>query len=772
MNNRDIKQALRGNLDRMRESSDPFSDIDGLLKGISIQSAEELDQVVTLLAQFAYRRQDSFFASSLSTPQPLADFILRIARPTSQSKMLIPWADTGTIALQTVETCSPGSLTIYSLSQELADFNKRHLKSNANIYVGEPLVLLADEKQKFDLIFGVLPFGVRQRTPPPWFNPELSNDYEDQLIVASSRHLNDGGKLVFVVIPSFISNSQSNRIRNCSEKLGLNISAAIDLPVGLFAPMTPIPAVLIVIEKGSQGEVFSGLYSDNLDSQNQLLSNFFEQKAAKQVGQGYWMPFKEFKGNSILRSQERVERLASRSGLSPVPFRDLIINTRRRLDSGRDNLTREENSLYFHHIAKKNVLTSIEDIPPNPRMIIFQVVLDQKKVSAEYLAAFFNRSVLGEAVKQAFSRGSVQALITISALEESTVYIPKKETQSSVIDAQTKISQLRNELNELEESLWQRPNSVGDIKKNIASVNHEDTFISWVDKLPFPLASILWAYNTQTRTPKEKYEKLLHFFEATTLFMCVIHVSAVSKNKSYWPEVQEKIQEQMSKNNLRIETATFGTWLTIYEIATKFMREKINIKEEQDVVLEVYKTRNIKQVNSLLQKKFVSLFKDSVAIRNKWQGHSGAVSDNLAQEIHQKLQVMLQEMRGLFTSLWDCYDLVLPESSRYKNGKHHFTVKRIVGTRIPFERTETTVAQPLEDGLLHLVSCDTTEAIELIPIVQVVPGPKSEADICYFFNRLDGKSGEARFVSYHCEGDSEYMMSSDRLMSAIDLIKG
>jgi hypothetical protein len=771
MNNRDIKQVIRGNLDRMRESSDPFSDMDDLLKGISIQSAEELDQVVTLLAQFAYRRQDSFFASSLSTPQQLADFILRIARPTSQSKMLIPWADTGTIALQTVEMCSPGSLTIYSLSQELADFNERHLKSNARVCVGEPLVLLADEKQKFDLIFGVLPFGVRQRTTPPWFNPELSNEYEEQLIAAVSHHLTDNGKLVFVTTPSFISNSRPNRIRNCSKKLGLNITAAIDLPVGLFAPMTSIPAVLIVIEKGSQSDVFSGLYPENLVSQDQLLNNFFEKKSAKQVGQGHWMSFNEFKGNSILRSQERVERLASRSGLLAVPFKDLITNIRRRLESGRDELTDEENSLYFHPVALRDVLTNIEDIPPKSRRI-YQVVLDQEKVSAEYLAAFFNRSVLGEAVKQAFSRGTVQSLITISALEESTVYLPNKDTQSSVIGTQTTISQLRNELSELEESLWQKPMSVVDVKKKIATVNHEDTFISWVDNLPFPLASILWAYHTQTRTPKEQYEKLLHFFEATAQFMSAIHVSAISKNKSYWSEVQEKIQEQLAKNHLRIETASFGTWINICEISTKFMRDKVNNKEEQAVVLEVYKTRNIKQINSILHKKFVSLFKESVAIRNKWQGHSGAVSDNQAQDIHQKLQSMLQEMRGLFTSLWNCYELVLPESGRYRNGKHLYTARRIVGTRTPFEKTEITVAQPLEDGFLHLVSCDTAEAIELLPIVQVVPGPKTEIDACYFFNRLEGKSGEARFVSYHFEGDSEYMMSPDRLMSAIELIKG
>lgn len=286
------------------------------------------------------------------------------------------------------------------------------------------------------------------------------------------------------------------------------------------------------------------------------------------------------------------------------------------------------------------------------------------------------------------------------------------------------------------------------------------------------MASILWSYLTQTNTEKEKYEKLLHFFEATLEFLTVIHLSAYQENDELWSLVQPGIKEQLDNNNLRIEMATFGAWLTIFELLMKRSREKLQLKDEgsREQIMSMYKISDFNLLMQFFDKSYLGIFKESVSIRNKWLGHVGAVSEQKASEIHFELNHLLSRLRGLFVGIWDQYILVIPEGSDFVNGMYEYSTRSIMGTRTPFGRIDVSVKKGMEKDKLHLVSKDTGEFIELIPFVQVKPSPKTESDACYFYNRLEDGSGDARYISYHYEGDPEHVMSNESLMLAIDKI--
>jgi hypothetical protein len=93
-----------------------------------------------------------------------------------------------------------------------------------------------------------------------------------------------------------------------------------------------------------------------------------------------------------------------------------------------------------------------------------------------------------------------------------------------------------------------------------------------------------------------------------------------------------------------------------------------------------------------------------------------------------------------------------------------------MGTRTPFERVSLQVAAPMEDGQLHIITADTAETFQVLPFVQVMPSPKTESDACYFYNRLDNKTGDARYISYHYAGDPEQNISNEHLLSTIKTI--
>ena len=137
--------------------------------------------------------------------------------------------------------------------------------------------------------------------------------------------------------------------------------------------------------------------------------------------------------------------------------------------------------------------------------------------------------------------GSTIPRIKRNLLAESRLYLPSIEEQMVAIDAVSEIRRMRSELAELESRIWDRPREASYVSEAIGKVNHEDRFSDWTETLPFPLASILRAYHAVDRTPNEKYERLLYFFEAFAVFWATIHLSAVRTRDPKWLAVKEKL---------------------------------------------------------------------------------------------------------------------------------------------------------------------------------------------------------------------------------------
>jgi hypothetical protein len=104
----------------------------------------------------------------------------------------------------------------------------------------------------------------------------------------------------------------------------------------------------------------------------------------------------------------------------------------------------------------------------------------------------------------------------------------------------------------------------------------------WFETLPFPLASILRAWQaTPSQDFKTKYEHLLHFFEGTAEFLSVIFLSAFSSNEALFATHKRKLAESLEKQHLSFRRATFGTWKLVVEYLGKQTR-KLLFRERED----------------------------------------------------------------------------------------------------------------------------------------------------------------------------------------------
>ncbi len=162
--------------------------------------------------------------------------------------------------------------------------------------------------------------------------------------------------------------------------------------------------------------------------------------------------------------------------------------------------------------------------------------------------------------------------------------------------------------------------------------------------------------------------------------------------------------------------------------------------------------------------------KETNALRNSWKGHGGIVGEAEAKRRHVKLADHLAKLRSLFGTIWDQYQLVKPRQASFTAGQFVYSVERLMGSRTPFEIIEAVVAEPMEDGQLHLLGSRANRALSLLPFIKVMASPTSAQNACYFYNRRQGE--KLRFVSYHFETEAEVIEAFSDTESALKLLEG
>ena len=168
----------------------------------------------------------------------------------------------------------------------------------------------------------------------------------------------------------------------------------------------------------------------------------------------------------------------------------------------------------------------------------------------------------------------------------------------------------------------------------------------------------------------------------------------------------------------------------------------------------MYATSDQKIIELLINSKIQDILQQANKIRNDSQGHGGAIGDEQAKFIHGDLFNLVQELRGVYGRSWLNYQMIQPQSGRYKNGIHEVNCKRIMGSRSsPFVEMVFKSEHALESNSLYLFDEVNQSGLKLQPFIEVIPSPVKQAVACFFYNRIEQEG--ARWISYHFEQESE-----------------
>jgi hypothetical protein len=238
------------------------------------------------------------------------------------------------------------------------------------------------------------------------------------------------------------------------------------------------------------------------------------------------------------------------------------------------------------------------------------------------------------------------------------------------------------------------------------------TLEQWFETLPFPLASILRAWQTTpSQDYKTKHEHLLHFFEATAEFLSVIYLSAFESQQALFAGHKEKLAEAWKKQNLSIDRPTFGTWKVVVEYFSKQIRMLLaGESDNRALCAQLFADPTNALPGMLANKGLAAVLSATNKMRNDWTGHGGVVSQPESRLRNEQLLAELQKIREAMTDIWEQVQLVSALHCQPRRGMFENEIAILVGSNSEFLTVEETFAKLV--ALANSLDAEQKRAVE------------------------------------------------------------
>lgn len=689
-------------------------------------------------------------------PHFIQKFIQNYFEGNSINSILDPSAGIGSLLAPIVHELAPKQAIALEINQEAHEIASLigH-ESGIEWKLGSPLHLLDDIEQEFDIVLGSPPWNLKRESLTFSLddtNIEIRDNPDKLIILKSSLLMAPEGAGFFITSPNFTFKLLKNGVYKNLSRFNLFVDTILSLPNGIF-PVTSLGGLLVIIRKQKPDKIFVGELSSNESSNNVLLKNLKARIEGKVPHHGILVKKEEFTSFQSLVFEYEFKELGRQLGLPATSINDLALEINLAKSSFPKGFLDRTNALYLPRIGRSHAIASLADLQLKPHNYI-QIVLDQEKVNAEYLAHFFN-TTLGQKIRESLQNGVIIPKINKSQLNKAMVYIPELSTQIEARQVDATIENISSDLEILKRQLWEQPKHAQKIQKLVNSLNPNENIENWLDILPFPLASILWAYHAEDN-PKEKLTYLLHFFEALAQFNTILMLSAYASEPDFIIQHSNKWFNKKPKDWFK--QVSFGNWHHLGEMLAKETRHFLDDENTKDHCRKMFGNPTQDFIDLLINEKLYDILKIAKDYRNKWRGHVGAESTSDAKERLDLLELELAATRKLVTDSYSTAFLLRPDSTEYLDGIFYYRADALIGRSTPFKKLTKKTISAMDSQKLYMLHEDQIEPVELLPFIKV-----EKNNACYFFSRIE--KNNANYVSYHFEQESSLDIPLDELES-------
>lgn len=325
--------------------------------------------------------------------------------------------------------------------------------------------------------------------------------------------------------------------------------------------------------------------------------------------------------------------------------------------------------------------------------------------------------------------------------------------------------------NELQKIIQGTPTSLivteDDLKVEYTETeNHllDSDLLDWIEKLPFPLSSILWRYHI-SKDQKSKLEHLLNFLEAFSEFQYSLLLSllktAIESNPNLFSYEYTVITDKPKPSNW-FEKPTFGNWAILGKSLGDCL---IDMKKDRVKWQELLKITGFDEelILNFARKKIFKLFKNASVIRNdeahkRCQGYKENECLNRAEKV-------LYKLWNVSDDIFDNVLMIIPGNGRKIGDDYHYDTQTLKGSRSPFIEMNLKTSVSMDYGAIYFMHQKILNPVKLVPFVRFMESNLTGKEAFYFYNRLDGRT--LTWVSYHYKEDSENNKGLDHDMKKL-----
>jgi serine/threonine protein kinase len=303
----------------------------------------------------------------------------------------------------------------------------------------------------------------------------------------------------------------------------------------------------------------------------------------------------------------------------------------------------------------------------------------------------------------------------------------------------------------------------------VRETTDKKAFVSWLEALPFPVASILWRYHAALE-PQSKVDYLVKFFEALAQFLVVVQLSAYTRDRAFFHSRSTMSPPTGSSYSYRFDLRlpTFGTWVKLYQDLSSVIQDIL--LEESGVTgrcYELFAASSRDQIELLANPTLGGVLSQAQRNRNAWIGHGGVASYHEHARRLVVLEDLLRQTERILGATFETWNLLKPGYAAFTNGLYSLRAASLMGANSDFRQVEVPVRNPLDTNRLYLLNAPKT--LELVPLMRVLVDQNTGQNAFYFFNRF--QAGEVRWISYHYEVESERILYDSGVVELLSKLR-
>ena len=738
------------------DDSDLFEVVRNVRKGITRQSTtvavrSALTQLIAKGATITWREIAALsqaFPRSGAYPIPpyLVDFLTEAMAARTDQRLLDPWSRFGVLASSLTEVGIAGTTTEIVQSEAEARVVRLIAGERAtDLRVGLTRQEIEAMGVHFDLVVSAPPPAMKtaiHRVGTDTGSAQIRDTSTHMLMLSALRLLADDGNAVLLLPDSFFR--QKDGVRAHLGMFGFHINSVITLPDSTFSLGGHGSGNLVFISRDPDDLIFVAKLSAEVDYEP-LIKNMRLRRQGATPELGIMTDSVTFTSFRHYVATERLSELASDMALNATPMSEAFTAINR---PGQNGFRETPNAVYLPLTPHATVALRMSDFEGGPDSYV-QLVPRPEVVLPAFLVKLLNAPV-GRLVREIWDTDTVGSRGDLSQLWDATIFLPALATQTHALQVNQTLAEVRFQLDELSDRLWRQPSSAPSIGRAVQRLSAAEGFESWIDRMPFPLASVLWSYRA-TSDEHDRLEHLLHFFEAGAEFFCCVLLSAMQSENKLFDETRARLLKSV-RGSAGMQQSTFGYWSKLAQQLARNYRTMLS-GDEFERCFSLFRTGNRQVAEALSSKRLYGVFTEVSGLRNEWTGHGGFARKEETQRRISQLESLPVPVREITAVAFGGLTLLRPRSNQFHSGLYRHTVQFLTGARTPFPENEIELTVPLDDKRLYLHDPDEKESLELIPLIRMMSGAEGEGSACFFYNRIAGDT--IRWVSYHVSDEAD-----------------